>query len=672
MKTKITQNPNIFSLKRFINNIVTKKKAMSFFLILFSLFWMPKSLNALDIHLLKSPSDGPEIMKKYSIVRSVDDDGYVIAGSTFIGTNAGMAVNVMLVDDFGSIVWSYYYGYPAVGFEATHIDYNRAKDGYVICGFSNIEWNAIGPTNTARPFVLEIDDVGAQVRHRFIDLYGAFVKIKPTPKGNYIAVGFINDTTLASPKYAVAIKFDFNLNTIWSHEYHGGGIYNTLPSSKHYEGIQGIYATYDGVNETYVLGGNFTAPFTSLSTGRIPDPINSSNWIPQPVDYFIPIIDLREIDENGNIISQKQEIAVIWGGNGSGGTLSHPYCQDIIIQDLLVIEDPFSEYYNELIIVGQQIPYHNYDYGSDGHYLVLGKYDRNSLTRKQDYVAMHGVLAFPFLNNYVRGNEIKYLNNKLYLFGSMEEIDHQIPALIEIDPILSMNSSDYNTTFFRDLSALSVAKYVGNKTEFPDYLGIGSSHSIIGTVAGQTFGHSLGFVDLDGSNQLRYGIISRRKYQLSSTDWSLFLVSNVDNEFCYIHEDNLVFETSYESYIDTFQVYSRTAYIPYTILTIFDSTANFNSVLCASNELVWSSVDEIEGDKLSLSFYPNPATNEINITGLKGNEEYIIYDLKGVVVLSGSFDQSHKLILSKLNVGIYFIEVKTSNNVIFREKFSKL
>jgi hypothetical protein len=294
------------------------------------------------------------------------------------------------------------------------------------------------------------------------------------------------------------------------------------------------------------------------------------------------------------------------------------------------------------------------------------------LTRKQDYVAWHGVSAFPILNNYVRGNDIRYLNNKLYLFGSTEEINYQIPALIEIDPSLSTNNADYNITLFRDLTTLSVAKYSGNKNEFPSYLGIGYPHTTLGSVAGQTFSHSLGYADLDASNQLRYGIISRRKYQLSSTDWSLFLVSNVDNDYCYTHDDYLVLEAEYIDYVDTFQVYSQTTWIPSRAILFFDTFALFYSAQCASNEMIFNSTNQYLSSYNQIKFYPNPSASQVNIEGIFTNEEYLIYNLNGTLILKGKLNGLDFIDISRLNSGIYFLELRMNEKIIFREKLSKL
>lgn len=235
-----------------------------------------------------------------------------------------------------------------------------------------------------------------------------------------------------------------------------------------------------------------------------------------------------------------------------------------------------------------------------------------------------------------------------------------------------MNSSDYNTTFFRDLSALSVAKYTGNKNEFPDYLGIGYPHTTFGSVAGQTFGHSLGYVDLDASNQLRYGIISRRKYQLSSTDWSLFMVSNVDNEFCYINDDYLVPETEYIDYVDTFQVNSQTTWIPSRTISFFDTFAMFQPVQCASTEMIFNNLNQKTIIDSQIKFYPNPSTSHINFEEVSGNEEYRIYDLKGDLILKGNLSEKEFIDISMLITGIYLLELRLNENIIFRDKLSKL
>ena len=72
----------------------------------------------------------------------------------------------------------------------------------------------------------------------------------------------------------------------------------------------------------------------------------------------------------------------------------------------------------------------------------------------------------------------------------------------------------------------------------------------------------------------------------------------------------------------------------------------------------------------SLNVYPNPASTELNVE-LNGEkmESVKIISLNGQVALQAS-SLLNKINISELNAGIYFVEVKTNNN-IYRTKFVK-
>jgi ELWxxDGT repeat protein len=64
--------------------------------------------------------------------------------------------------------------------------------------------------------------------------------------------------------------------------------------------------------------------------------------------------------------------------------------------------------------------------------------------------------------------------------------------------------------------------------------------------------------------------------------------------------------------------------------------------------------------KLGLSIYPNPATNEITISNLKQETNYSIKNLEGKIIQSGKTDG--KIIVSSLKSGVYFLNIAGKNN----------
>jgi hypothetical protein len=72
------------------------------------------------------------------------------------------------------------------------------------------------------------------------------------------------------------------------------------------------------------------------------------------------------------------------------------------------------------------------------------------------------------------------------------------------------------------------------------------------------------------------------------------------------------------------------------------------------------------------SIFPNPAENEINVfqgSDYKGNVNYKLYDSIGNLVMDGSllFSKSFKIDISKLKIGIYILEIQSSEKTVFHK-----
>jgi chitinase len=66
----------------------------------------------------------------------------------------------------------------------------------------------------------------------------------------------------------------------------------------------------------------------------------------------------------------------------------------------------------------------------------------------------------------------------------------------------------------------------------------------------------------------------------------------------------------------------------------------------------------------TLSVYPNPAVDEVRISGIKGNSELTLMDAMGEVVLRQSTTNSNENIsLSAFSAGIYFLKISSNNNI---------
>ena len=68
-------------------------------------------------------------------------------------------------------------------------------------------------------------------------------------------------------------------------------------------------------------------------------------------------------------------------------------------------------------------------------------------------------------------------------------------------------------------------------------------------------------------------------------------------------------------------------------------------------------------NKTSLSIYPNPTTDVINIQNLKGEYSYSVYDVAGKLLLNKTNAISTQIDISTLNKGLYLLELVDTNNI---------
>ncbi|MCB9225376.1 MAG: CocE/NonD family hydrolase [Crocinitomicaceae bacterium] len=73
----------------------------------------------------------------------------------------------------------------------------------------------------------------------------------------------------------------------------------------------------------------------------------------------------------------------------------------------------------------------------------------------------------------------------------------------------------------------------------------------------------------------------------------------------------------------------------------------------------------------SFNIYPNPANNELNITGITDIESYKLVDLSGKLVEQGQLNQSI-LSIDHLEAGVYIISLKDKSGNWHQQKFTKL
>ncbi len=101
--------------------------------------------------------------------------------------------------------------------------------------------------------------------------------------------------------------------------------------------------------------------------------------------------------------------------------------------------------------------------------------------------------------------------------------------------------------------------------------------------------------------------------------------------------------------------------------TVNDGSVNSNVSTRAITILQANSIEKIEQNTISI--YPNPATDVLNISGTEGELIVLIYDATGKEIYNHlQTEKSFSINVSEWNSGIYFIEIY-NNNTVKKEKF---
>lgn len=66
-----------------------------------------------------------------------------------------------------------------------------------------------------------------------------------------------------------------------------------------------------------------------------------------------------------------------------------------------------------------------------------------------------------------------------------------------------------------------------------------------------------------------------------------------------------------------------------------------------------------------VKLFPNPAAGYIQISGLKSNENYTVYNLSGIPVCSGNINNNEKIDIKNFSPGLYFLKTENSNAITF-------
>ena len=76
------------------------------------------------------------------------------------------------------------------------------------------------------------------------------------------------------------------------------------------------------------------------------------------------------------------------------------------------------------------------------------------------------------------------------------------------------------------------------------------------------------------------------------------------------------------------------------------------------------SIDAFENNN-RVKLFPNPAAGYIQISGLKSNENFIVYNLSGIPVISGTINNNEKIDIKNFPSGLYFLKTENGNTIKF-------
>ena len=76
------------------------------------------------------------------------------------------------------------------------------------------------------------------------------------------------------------------------------------------------------------------------------------------------------------------------------------------------------------------------------------------------------------------------------------------------------------------------------------------------------------------------------------------------------------------------------------------------------------SAEAIENNGL-IKLFPNPSTVYIQISGLKSNENFTVYNLSGIPVFSGTSNNNEKIDIKNFPSGLYFLKTENGNSIKF-------
>jgi hypothetical protein len=637
----------------------TKYNQVIRLLLLFTFFiHFSNTTFALERILVKDVSYGAEEMRQYTMVRTNGNDGFIFAGATPYSTTTGKFVyHVFRKHDNGTIIWNYYFYHDLnTDHQITHVDKNVDANGYVFSGYTNfLNSNAM----ETKPVLFELDENGAMQQEYHPQIQGGYFKIKPTPKGDYIVVGYrapdyeIN----TGDRFALVIKLDATFTPIWQW-FNQSFTASSISGNNHrWDMYQAVDVFLDGSgNEQYYVGGSVTDIDTS-----------QHKFIRNPENYR-PIIQFSLLGENGNVICERIMNQIPQLGQSYGRA------RDGWITDMKVDTESnlvwVTYYSKDLGVTASQFTpglafIFSIELGScfnvSNHYGFEGK----STTRPG------GHIFSPF--------NIQISNNHVWVFANYTE-DFQdlgmsgflcstpqynnytfIPLLIKIE----------KNNFPNNYVAYTYFNNTKNYCEYPMQFDNGVNGTVLNfglrNAGSPYFTQDIGHLFYDSEENIHYAMLGYENAP-SNTTWSLEFISDIDNIFCNAIENDIDFLPENILIINHSSLHWLQENLgnPFTY-TLNHTPSSFLSVTdCEGNSPLFPLSSTLESNLSASKIYPNPTDGILyfTISTESSNLKYEIASVEGKIVQSGTLPPNNpQLNLSFFPNGFYTIKLLLNDQI---------
>ena len=135
----------------------------------------------------------------------------------------------------------------------------------------------------------------------------------------------------------------------------------------------------------------------------------------------------------------------------------------------------------------------------------------------------------------------------------------------------------------------------------------------------------------------------------------------------YYSTDGVNYSEPYDDTMDDVVILSNGGIVYFAVSPFFQGMTGTYKLKIEINRI---STDNIQETTSVFSVFPNPTSDKITIATDENIEEIVIYTISGIIIYH-SFDNCNTIDVSSLSNGVYFIKIKTQNDIIDR-RFVKI